>query len=199
MPAIEIHTFRKVNCVDQLKKCVLPSGAINLKLTSYSDEEFKDLSIDYRNITFDNIMTEFEFITEIDYSGKKLELNKLYQFKIFEKNYMEGTDFFGTLLQHLRTEKIKGSFQRYFYYGVKTMTQSFDQLGLFSNYKPKVFVIIGHNKSLLKKVFSKIEEEELKEEYPVDDYDFYDINKYLERNEGTHKDGALIQMTSDIV
>jgi hypothetical protein len=199
MPTIEFHSFRKVNCVDQLKKNVMPSGAINLKITTYAEDEFKNLSLDFRNVTFDNMMIEFEYIYETDVANKKLELNKLYQFKIFEKNYMEGTDFFGTLLQHLRTEKIKGSFQRYFYYGVKTMTQSFDQLGLFSNYKPKVFVIIGHNKSLLKKVFSKIEEEELKEEYPVDDYDFYDINKYLERNEGTHKDGALIQMTSDIV
>jgi uncharacterized protein (DUF433 family) len=199
MPAIEIHTFRKVNCVDQLKKCVLPSGAINLKLTSYSDEEFKDLSIDYRNITFDNIMTEFEFITEIDYSGKKLELNKLYQFKIFEKNYMEGTDFFGTMLELLRTEKLKNNKNRYHYYGVRTIAQTFDQLELFSNYKTKIFVIVGKEKTLIKKVFTNEQEEELKEFYPVSDYDLYDINKYLEKHNKTHRDGALIEMQPDLI
>jgi len=198
MPDIEYHSFRKVNCVDQNKKLVMPSGCMNVKITTYSEDEFKNLSLDYRNVTFDNIMVEFEYIIETDANIKKLELNKLYQFKIFEKNYMEGTDFFGTLLQQTRTEKINGSFQRYFYYGVKTMAQTYDQLELFSNYKPKVYVIVGQEKSWLKKVFSKSEEEELKDEYPVDDYDFYDINKYLEKNSGTHKDGAIIQINPDV-
>lgn len=198
MPFVEFHSFRKVNCVDQQKKLVLPSGSMNLKITCYSTDESKNLSADIKNVTFNNLMTEFEFIFEAEHNIKKVELNKLYQFKIFEKNYMEGTDFFGVLLQHLRTEKIQGNKQRYFYYGVKTMAQTFDQLEIFSNYLPKIFVIVGNNKSMIKKVFTKNEEDELKELFDINDYDYFEISKYLSRYEGTHKDGALIDMKPEL-
>ena len=112
---------------------------------------------------------------------------------------MEGTDFFGILLQKLRTEKISANKQRYFFYGVKSLPQSIDSLQIFSNYRPKVFVIIGQNKNLLKKCFCQKEENELKEEYSINDYDYFEINKYLERVEGTEKDGSLIKMSPEII
>jgi len=198
MAFVEVHSFRKASCIDQQKKLVLPSGAINLKITCYSADEYKNLSADYKNFTFNNLMTEFEFIFETEHNNKKVELNKLYQFEIFEKNYMEGTDFFGTLLQHLRTEKLSGNKQRYFYYGIKTMAQTFDELEIFSNYLPKIFVIVGNNKSMLKKVFTQSEESDLKELFDINDYDYYEVSKYLSRYEGTHKDGALIDMSPEV-
>ena len=199
MSFVEFHSFSKVNCVDQSKKSLLPSGSMNLKITRYSSDEYKNLSADYKNAIFDNLLTEFEFIFETEHENRKVELNKLYQFKIFEKNYMEGTDFFGTFLQHLRTEKLQAKKQRYFYYGIRTLVQTFDQLEIFSNYVPKLFVIIGHNKTMLKKVFTKDEEAELKELFSVNDYNFYEINKYSQRYDGTYKDGILIDMKPDLI
>jgi len=199
MSIIEHHSFTKTNCVDYAKKSVMPSGSLNLKITFFENDEYKNLSDDYKNVVFNNTLCEFEFIVDLENSQKKFELNKIYTFKIFEKTYMEGTDFFGILLQKLRTEKISANKQRYFFYGVKSLPQSIDSLQIFSNYRPKVFVIIGQNKNLLKKCFCQKEENELKEEYSINDYDYFEINKYLERVEGTEKDGSLIKMSPEII
>lgn len=198
MSIIEYHSFIKSNCVDHSKKSVMANGSLNLKITFFENDEYKNLTEDYRNVVFNNTLCEFEYIVDLENSQKKYELNKIYLFKIFEKTFMEGTDFFGILLQKLRTEKLSTTKQRLFYYGVRSLPQSIDQLQIFSNYRPKVFVIVGQNKNFIKKCFSQLEESEIKKEYDIKDYDYFDINKYLERIEGTEKDGSLIKMSPEL-
>lgn len=197
MAITEYHSFTKVNCVDQSKKLVMPSGCMNLKLVFYSNTEVKNLTEDIRKFVFNNVLTEFEYIVEVDRGHNKFELlNKIYNFKLFEKTFMEGTDFFGTLLEKKRTEKKDNSREILFFHGIRTHEHVFDQLNLFSNYCKRIFVVLDKNstKLFVKKTYSEKDEDELRLKFQDKKFKFYDMTEYLNSTDLKDSDCEVVEI-----
>lgn len=198
MPITEYHSFNNVICIDLKANKVMKSGILNLKFTHYSIAESNQLTPDYKSLTIDNTLCEFEYIFNlpIHVQNQQLHAGNEYIFKIFENCQVSKTEIKGIVLKLERTQKLFSSEQKYFYTGVKSEVIA-DDLGIFGGFTPKTYVVANKNMNKLTVVKVKTTQEEqtmiLNQQYQG--CEFYHLENYLNSVDSKPVDMSPVNIT----